>query len=136
MIRFALFGAGFIGQVHGANIAACPRTKLQYVYDVNVEAANKLAGRFGAKVAGSVEEIFAAADVDAVLIASSTTGFTSVHFGGTEFQPGRLVGGCRRPSSGPGWRGSRGCAPSPSTPCRSRQSQVLLSCLTSPDLFG
>ena len=55
MIRFALFGAGFIGQVHGANIAACPRTKLQYVYDVNVEAANKLAGRFGAKVAGSVE---------------------------------------------------------------------------------
>jgi myo-inositol 2-dehydrogenase/D-chiro-inositol 1-dehydrogenase len=49
MIRFALFGAGFIGQVHGANIAACPRTKLQYVYDVNVEAANKLAGRFGAR---------------------------------------------------------------------------------------
>ena len=72
MIRFALFGAGFIGQVHGANIATCPRTKLQYVYDVNVEAANKLAGRFGAKVAGSVEEVFAADDVDAVLIASST----------------------------------------------------------------
>jgi myo-inositol 2-dehydrogenase/D-chiro-inositol 1-dehydrogenase len=72
MIRFALFGAGFIGQVHGANIAACPRTKLQYVYDVNVEAANKLAGRFGATVAGSVEEVFAADDVDAVLIASST----------------------------------------------------------------
>ena len=71
MIRFALFGAGFIGQVHGANIAACPRTKLQYVYDVNVEAANKLAGRFGATVAGSVEEVFAADDVDAVLIASS-----------------------------------------------------------------
>ncbi|MCB0043553.1 MAG: Gfo/Idh/MocA family oxidoreductase, partial [Caldilinea sp.] len=72
MIRFALFGAGFIGQVHGANIAACPRTKLQYVFDVNAEAAHKLAGRFGAKVAGSVEEVFAADDVDAVLIASST----------------------------------------------------------------
>ena len=72
MIRFALFGAGFIGQVHGANLAACPRTKLQYVYDVNAEAADRLAGRFGAKVAGSVEEIFAADDVDAVLIASST----------------------------------------------------------------
>ena len=72
MIRFALFGAGFIGQVHGANIAANPRTKLQYVYDVNSEAAGKLAGRTGAQVAGSVEEIFAAGDVDAVLIASST----------------------------------------------------------------
>ncbi|MCS6827567.1 MAG: Gfo/Idh/MocA family oxidoreductase [Caldilinea sp.] len=72
MIRFALFGAGFIGRVHGANLAACPRTKLQYVYDVNREAATRLADRFGAKVANSVEEIFAADDVDAVLIASST----------------------------------------------------------------
>jgi myo-inositol 2-dehydrogenase/D-chiro-inositol 1-dehydrogenase len=72
MIRFALFGAGFIGQVHGANIATNPRTKLQYVYDVNDEAAQKLAGRFGAQVGGSVQEVFAADDVDAVLIASST----------------------------------------------------------------
>jgi myo-inositol 2-dehydrogenase/D-chiro-inositol 1-dehydrogenase len=72
MIRFALFGAGFIGQVHGANIATNPRTRLQYVYDVNTAAAQALAGRFGAKVAGSVDEIWAAADVDAVLIASST----------------------------------------------------------------
>jgi myo-inositol 2-dehydrogenase/D-chiro-inositol 1-dehydrogenase len=72
MIRFALFGAGFIGQVHGANIAANPRTRLRYVYDVNTAAAQALAGRFGAKVAGSVDEIWAAADVDAVLIASST----------------------------------------------------------------
>ena len=72
MIRFALFGAGFIGQVHGANIAACPRTRLQYVYDVNVEAAKQLADRCGASVASSVAEIFAADDVDAVVIASST----------------------------------------------------------------
>ena len=72
MIRFALFGAGFIGQVHGANIATNPRTKLQYVFDVNTAAAEALAGRFGAKVAGSVDEIWAANDVDAVLIASST----------------------------------------------------------------
>jgi len=72
MIRFALLGAGFIGQVHGANLAACPRTKLHYVYDVNSEAANQLAGRYGARVAGSVAEVFAADDVDAVVIASST----------------------------------------------------------------
>jgi myo-inositol 2-dehydrogenase/D-chiro-inositol 1-dehydrogenase len=72
MIRFALFGAGFIGQVHGANLATNPRTKLHYIYDVNAEAAHKLASRFSATVAASVEEIFAAEDVDAVLIASST----------------------------------------------------------------
>lgn len=53
-------------------LANCPRTTLQYVYDVNTAAANRLASRFGAKVASSTEEIFAADDVDAVLIASST----------------------------------------------------------------
>lgn len=72
MIRFALFGAGFIGKVHGANIANHPRTRLQYVYDVNTAAAKELADRFGAKVAASVAEVWAADDVDAVLIASST----------------------------------------------------------------
>ena len=72
MIRFALFGAGFIGQVHGANIAKNPRTRLQYVYDVNSSAAEKLATSCNATVAQSVDEIWAANDVDAVLIASST----------------------------------------------------------------
>ncbi len=72
MIRFAQFGAGFIGTIHGANIAANPRAKLQYVYDVNVAAAEKLAAKHGAKVAASPEEIWAAGDVDAVMIASST----------------------------------------------------------------
>ena len=72
MTKFALFGAGFIGKIHGANIAANPRATLQYVYDVNQAAAEQLAAQSGAKVAGSPEEIWAAADVDAVLIASST----------------------------------------------------------------
>lgn len=72
MTRFALFGAGFIGTVHGANIANHPRTTLRYVYDVNTAAAQELAGRYGAKVAASVDEIWAAEDVDAALIASST----------------------------------------------------------------
>jgi myo-inositol 2-dehydrogenase/D-chiro-inositol 1-dehydrogenase len=71
MIKFGLFGAGFIGSIHGANIAAHPRAELAYVYDVYTEAAAKLAARFGAKVASSPAEIWAS-DVDAVLIASST----------------------------------------------------------------
>ena len=72
MTKFALFGAGFIGKIHGANIAANPRATLQYVYDVNQVAAEQLAAQSGARVAGSPDEIWAAADVDAVLIASST----------------------------------------------------------------
>jgi myo-inositol 2-dehydrogenase/D-chiro-inositol 1-dehydrogenase len=72
MIRVALFGAGFIGTVHGRNIAAHPRASLAYIYDVNREAAEQLAASLGAAVASSPEEIWAARDVDAVLIASST----------------------------------------------------------------
>jgi myo-inositol 2-dehydrogenase / D-chiro-inositol 1-dehydrogenase len=72
MTNFALFGAGLIGRVHGRNIAAHPRAKLQYVYDVNTEAAKQLASGLGAKGASSPEEIWAANDVEAVLIASST----------------------------------------------------------------
>ena len=72
MTKFALFGAGFIGRVHANNIAAHPRAELRYIYDINSEAAEQLASRLGAKVASSSEEIWAANDVDAVLIASST----------------------------------------------------------------
>lgn len=71
MIKFALFGAGFIGSIHGANIAANPRAELAYIFDVSSEAAEKLAARLGAKVATTPAEIWAA-EVDAVLIASST----------------------------------------------------------------
>jgi myo-inositol 2-dehydrogenase / D-chiro-inositol 1-dehydrogenase len=72
MTKFALFDAGFIGKVHANNIAAHPRATLQYVYDVNTEAAQQVASRLGAHVASTPEEIWAADDVDAVLIASST----------------------------------------------------------------
>jgi len=71
MIKFALFGAGFIGKIHGANIAKHPQAELAYIYDVNTSAADQLAAQLGSKVAASPEEIWAA-DVDAVLIASST----------------------------------------------------------------
>ena len=71
-MKFALFGTGLIGKVHANNIAAHPRATLQYVYDINTEAAQQVASQLGARVALSPEEIWAADDVDAVLIASST----------------------------------------------------------------
>ena len=71
MIKFAQFGAGFIGKVHGANIAKHPGAELTCIYDTYPAAAEELAAKLGAKVASSPEEIWAS-NVDAVLIASST----------------------------------------------------------------
>jgi myo-inositol 2-dehydrogenase / D-chiro-inositol 1-dehydrogenase len=71
MVKFAQFGAGFIGKIHGANIARHPKAELSYIYDVNIEAADQLAAQLSSKVAASPDEIWAS-DVDAVLIASST----------------------------------------------------------------
>ena len=31
MMKFALFGAGFIGKIHGANIAKHPQAELAYI---------------------------------------------------------------------------------------------------------
>ena len=86
MTKFALFGAGLIGKIHGSNIARHPRAKLQYVYDINTEAAEQLASRLGAKVASSPEEIWVADDIDAVLIASSTNTHADLLSGAIQVQ--------------------------------------------------
>ncbi len=72
MVRFALFGAGRIGRMHADNIAAHPQARLVAVYDVVRPAAETVAGKHGARVATTVEEILEDGEVDAVLIASST----------------------------------------------------------------
>lgn len=73
MLNFALFGAGRIGVVHAANIAAShPRAKLAYVYDLNRAAAEATAARYGAKVATGIDTALGDPSVAAVLIASST----------------------------------------------------------------
>jgi len=71
MIRFGVIGAGRIGKVHSATIAANPKAKLAYIADAMPKAAKDLADKYGAKVA-SVEEIMKAKDVDAILIGSPT----------------------------------------------------------------
>jgi myo-inositol 2-dehydrogenase/D-chiro-inositol 1-dehydrogenase len=71
MLEIAQFGAGRIGQIHASNIAALKDVRLRYVVDVNTDAAQKLAARYGAKVVGE-REAFADREVGAVLIASST----------------------------------------------------------------
>lgn len=71
MLTFAQFGAGRIGQIHAANLALNPATRLKYVVDVNAAAAKTLADRHAAAV-GSIEQALSDPAVNAVIIASST----------------------------------------------------------------
>ena len=71
MIKFGVLGAGRIGKVHGATIAASGKAKVAYVADADAKAAASLAASAGAKVA-TVEDIIAAKDVDAILICTPT----------------------------------------------------------------
>ncbi|WP_210241260.1 inositol 2-dehydrogenase [Mesorhizobium sp. B2-4-18] len=72
MLRIAVLGCGRIGQMHAANVARHPRSALAAVFDVNSEAADKVAAAQGVKAAASAEDIFASDMVDAVLIATAT----------------------------------------------------------------
>ena len=71
MIRMGLLGAGRIGRIHGANVAAHPGAKLVAVADALPEAAQKIAGETGSKVA-SIDAIIGDKDIDAVVICTPT----------------------------------------------------------------
>ena len=71
MLAFCQFGAGRIGAIHAANIAAHPGARLRYVVDVNEAAAKALADSYGAEVV-TTEKALADPEVGAVVIASST----------------------------------------------------------------
>ena len=72
MQRFALLGAGFIGGVHAANLAAHPEIDFTLVYDVDAARAATVAQRHGSSPSTDIDAAFDPASVDAVLIASST----------------------------------------------------------------
>lgn len=71
MLRFGILGAGRIGNVHARSIASSGRAKVSYIADAMPDAASKLAEVVGAK-ALPLEEVIAAPDVDAILIATPT----------------------------------------------------------------
>ncbi len=70
-LRFAVLGAGRIGQVHGQAIATVPGAKLAAVADAVPAAAEALAGRWGAEVR-TIDAIEGARDIDAVVICTPT----------------------------------------------------------------
>lgn len=72
MKKTALFGAGRIGRIHAANLAALPGVQLVAVSDPVPQAAADLAARHGARV-DTVDNIFADPAIEAVVIGSPTT---------------------------------------------------------------
>ena len=70
-MRFGIIGAGRIGKIHGANLAARPDSEVVFVADADPSAAAALAKGTGGKVA-PVDEILSSAEVDAVAICSPT----------------------------------------------------------------
>ncbi|MFV0302083.1 MAG: Gfo/Idh/MocA family oxidoreductase, partial [Paracoccus sp. (in: a-proteobacteria)] len=72
MTRIAVLGTGRIGRMHAENIAAHPRARLAGVYDIHAPAAQDVAQKLGVQQFDSVAAVLASADVDAVLIATST----------------------------------------------------------------
>lgn len=71
MLHFAQFGAGRIGAIHAANLAASPDAALRHVVDVNEAAARVLAAKYGASVT-TTQAALADPAIGAVIIASST----------------------------------------------------------------
>ena len=67
-LNFALIGAGFIGPVHAANVAARSDTRLAWVVDVDPKAGAALAARHGARFTADLGEALADGAVDAVLV--------------------------------------------------------------------
>ena len=72
MVRIAVLGCGRIGAMHASNIAAHPRATLAGVFDIHAPAARAVAASTGAPVLSSAAAALAAAEVDAVLIATAT----------------------------------------------------------------
>jgi myo-inositol 2-dehydrogenase/D-chiro-inositol 1-dehydrogenase len=71
MKQVAVFGAGRIGRIHAANLAALPGVQVKYVYDPIADSAASLAEQVGAQVS-SIEAAFADPAIEVVAITSPT----------------------------------------------------------------
>ncbi len=70
-LRFAILGAGRIGQVHARAVAGTPGAKLTAIADPVAKAAEAVQATYGCDIR-SIDAILASADVDAVVICTPT----------------------------------------------------------------
>jgi myo-inositol 2-dehydrogenase / D-chiro-inositol 1-dehydrogenase len=71
--RIAVIGVGRIGSMHADLLARrVPGAAVTAVYDAHVESAQGVGASLGVPVAGSIDEVLAAPDVDAVAICTTT----------------------------------------------------------------
>ncbi|PTS89429.1 inositol 2-dehydrogenase [Sphingomonas sp. HMWF008] len=95
MHAVAMIGAGRIGRIHAANIAAHPRLRLACVADVATDAADALAARHGTRATDVVTALTDPA-IDAVVIASPTALHCDHMLATAEANPGRAIF-CEKP---------------------------------------
>src|SRR6476659_3396508 len=67
-LSFCLVGGGFIGPLPAANIAAHPRARLAWVVALDLDVAQALAAKHGARPTASLDEALADPGVGAVMI--------------------------------------------------------------------
>jgi myo-inositol 2-dehydrogenase/D-chiro-inositol 1-dehydrogenase len=72
MLRIAVLGAGRIGKIHAANVAAHPGATLVLVADPWCEGVNALGAQLGCEVAYDCAAALARDDIDAVVIGTPT----------------------------------------------------------------
>lgn len=72
MVGIAVLGAGRIGKIHAANVAASKFATLVVVADPFAEAASRLADELGAESMTDCEAAIDRADVDAIVIGTPT----------------------------------------------------------------
>jgi len=72
MLRVAVLGAGRIGNIHAANVAASAHSQLVAVADPVAQAARNLAERLGCEAATDPKATIERGDVDAVIIGTPT----------------------------------------------------------------
>jgi myo-inositol 2-dehydrogenase/D-chiro-inositol 1-dehydrogenase len=93
MHQIALIGAGRIGKIHAANVAATPRLRLARVVDPIEDAAHALAKPYGAAVS-TLEEALRDPAIRGVIVASSTD--THLDFSLAAAEAGKAVF-CEKP---------------------------------------
>ena len=71
MINIALLGAGRIGKMHAEIINAHPKSRLQFVYDVNSDSAKQVSEENNSEAVNSAEEAINSEKVDAILTPSN-----------------------------------------------------------------